>query len=549
MSATSSASPDVRRPRHAAGASLRLVERLHEIVAGINAGLPLDDVLGRVCATAAELLDADLVAFLLADGDRWRPLVRRGGQDVERWAPVVVSPNDWVTQLVRDGEGWCAFPVDDVSPVVDGILRAGLPEAGAGMAVVARAPGQAAGALVTVYADATRTPRPAELDVLVLLAEHAGVAISAAHSSAEVARGRRHQGVLADATVDGLAVLDRTGRVLQWNRAAARLTGLTAEQVVGKPPPFPVSEPGQVVDHRLGGGRWLEVLSSAVPESDDLVVEFRDVSQEKELEHAKDAFLATVGHELRTPVTAIQGFSSTLLRRWHDLSDPGRQAAVEVVAERSAALAALVDKIVLGSAISLGQAEVTGEPVDLGRVLAEVLAERPAGDLRHDVILDVADTAPAALADPRSLTEIVTQLVDNAVKFSPDGGDVLVRAWDDGARVGISVIDHGIGVDPVDRDRVFELFYQSGTGDRRRFGGMGLGLYIVRQLVRSFGGEVAVYGMPGGGTEVRVSLVRAGAAQPMPWPSSCYVNDLTEGKDQPVLTEGKDRQDRCETEA
>lgn len=541
MSATSSAtSADVRGPRHAAGDSLRLVERLHEVVAGIGAGLPLDDVLERICATAAELLDADLVAFLLADGDKWRPLVLRGGHGAERWAPVVVSPTDWVTQLVRDGEGWCAFPVDDVSPVVDGILRAGLPEAGAGMAAVARAPGQAVGALVTVYADSSRTPKPAELDVLVLLAEHAGVAISTAHSSAEVARGRRHQGVLADATVDGLAVLDRTGRVLQWNRAAARLTGLSAEQVIGKPPPFPVSEPGQVIDHRLGGGRWLEVLSSAVPDSDDVVVEFRDVSQEKELEHAKDAFLATVGHELRTPVTAIQGFSSTLLRRWHDLSDSGRQAAVEVVAERSAALAELVDKIVLGSAISLGQAEVAREPVDLGQVLADVLAELPSTDPRHHVILDVADTAPSALADRRSLGEIVAQLVDNAVKFSPDGGDVLVRAWDDGGCVGISVIDHGIGVDPADLDRIFELFYQSGTGDRRRFGGMGLGLYIVRQLVRSLGGEVAAYGMPSGGTEVRVSLRRATASQPVPWPSSRYVNDLTAGKDLP---------DRCETEA
>lgn len=541
MSATRSAtSADVRRPRHGAGDSLRLVERLHEIVTGINAGLPLDDVLERVCATARELLDADLVALLIADGDAWQPLVLRGGHGAERWAPVVVSPTDWVTQLVRDGEGWCAFPVDDVSPVVDGILRAGLPEAGAGMATVARVPGQAVGALVVVYADATRTPKPDELDVLVLLAEHAGVAISTAHSSAEVARGRRHQGVLADATVDGLAVLDRTGRVLQWNRAAARLTGLTAEEVIGKQPPFPVSEPGHVVDHRLGGGRWLEVVSSAVPDSDDLVVEFRDVSQEKELEHAKDAFLATIGHELRTPVTAIQGFSSTLLRRWNDLSDSGRQAAVEVVAERSAALAALVDKIVLGSAVSLGQAEITGEPVDLGGLLTDVLAELPTPDPRHHVILDVADTAPSALADRRSLTEIVTQLLDNALKFSPDGGDVLVRAWDDGARVGISVIDHGIGVDPADLDRIFELFYQSGTGDRRRFGGMGLGLYIVRQLVRSLGGEVAAYGMPSGGTEVRVSLKRATAAQPLPWPSSCYVNDLTLGKDE---------QDRCETEA
>lgn len=509
MSATSDAAfTPLHAPRHAAAGGLRLVERLHEVVACINSDAGIDTVLQRICAAALDLVDADLSMFLRLDGRHWRPTVVRRDQATLACDHVPVHGDDWVAQLVRDGGGWCAFPVDDVSPVVAGVVDAVMPAAGTGMVAAVRASGQAHGALVVVYADGKRTPEPAEIDVLVLLAEHAGVAVTHAKSSAEMVRGQQHQHVIVEATEDGLAVLDGDGLVLQWNRSAVRLTGVPADEVVGKPPPFPVSEPGQVLDHRLPSGRWLEILTSTVPESDDLVVEFRDVSSAKELERAKDLFLATAAHELRTPVTAIHGFASTLLHRWEDLADTGRRSAVEVVAERSAALASVVDKVVVGSTVAGQDAEVSPESLDLVVVLGEILAGQVLPPGQHRVVLDVPDEAPLARGDSRAVAEIVRQLLENAVKFSPDGGDVVIRLWNDDAHVGFTVRDEGIGIDPADHDRVFELFYQGCAGDRRRFGGLGLGLYIVRQLVRAQGGTVSTSPAAGRGTEMRVGLPR-----------------------------------------
>lgn len=508
MSATSNAAAaPVHHARHAA-TGLRLVEGLHQVVTGINAGLDLDAVLERICATAADLVDADLGVFLRLDGAHWRPTVARRGASGEAWEHAAAQDDDWLTQLIRDGGDWCAFPVDDVSPIMADLVRVALPEARTGMVAAARTSAHARGALAVVYGDSRRTPEPAEIDVLVLLAQHAGVALAMADSSAELARGRRHQHVIIDATADGLAVLDGDDRVLQWNRSAARLTGLSSDEVTGKPPPFPISEPGQVLDHRLPTGRWVEIISSTVPGSDDLVVEFRDVSQAKELERARDLFLATAAHELRTPVTAIWGFSSTLLRRWEDFSDTGRRAAVEVVADRSAALATLVDKVVLGTTVNGEEPELTVEPVDLAAALGEILREYALPSDKHRIVFDVSEPSSPASCARRALPEIVNQLLDNAVKFSPEGGDVVIHVWDESDRVGFSVSDQGVGVDADDLAQMFDLFYQGGSGDRRRFGGLGLGLYIVRQLVRAQHGSVAARQLAGRGTEISVCLPR-----------------------------------------
>lgn len=507
MSATSDAAAHrVRHPRHAATGRLRLVESLHEVVSCIGSGLDLDVVLQRICRTAAELVDADLGVFLQLEGSYWRPTVVGRSTTEDRWGARVALEDDWLTQLVRDDGDWCAFPVDDVSPIMVEVVSLALPSASSAMAAAARTSATTQGALAVVYGDSRRTPEAAEIDVLMLLAQHAGIALNNANSSAEMIRGKQHQHVIVDATSDGLAVLDGAGRVLQWNRAAARLTGLSSEVAAGKPPPFPVSEPGQVLDHRLPTGRWVEIISSYVPDSDDIVVEFRDVSQVKELERAREVLLSTAAHELRTPVTAIQGFSSTLLQRWEELSDAGRRAAVEVVADRSAALAGLVDKVVLGVTVGGEEPEVVTEPVDLATALGEILSDNPVPADERRIVFDVSQPCQPARCDRRALPEIVNQLLENAVKFSPDGGDVSIRVWDDGTQVGFSVRDNGIGIEDTDLPHVFDLFYQGGTGDRRRFGGLGLGLYIVRQLVRAQHGSVAVSRPMDGGSELTVCL-------------------------------------------
>jgi signal transduction histidine kinase len=236
------------------------------------------------------------------------------------------------------------------------------------------------------------------------------------------------------------------------------------------------------------------------------VLDFRDITAAKELEEAKDLFLATTSHELRTPITVVQGFASTLASRWDKLADADRRAAVQTIAERAGSLARLVEQLLLGSRAGADQLQVSNGPFDLAGLLrGAVVAFRPLSD-RHTIGIDIADDLPQANGDPMATDIIIGQLLENAFKYSPEGGAVTVQARPDGEAIVVEVTDQGIGIPPEDRERVFERFMQGETGDRRRFGGIGLGLYIVRQLAKAQDGEIAADGHDGGGTVMRLRL-------------------------------------------
>src|SRR6185437_14214043 len=184
-------------------------------------------------------------------------------------------------------------------------------------------------------------------------------------------------------SADGIAVLDEDGLVKQWNPAAHRITGMPASEVMGAAPPFPLPEPGERRTHRLDSGRWLDVLCTAFGDGSERVVDFRDVTAAKELEEAKDLFLATTSHELRTPITVVQGFASTLASRWDKLSDTERRTAVQTIAERAGSLGQLVEQLLLGSRAGADQITVTNGAFDLAQLLrGAAVAFRPLSE-RH----------------------------------------------------------------------------------------------------------------------------------------------------------------------
>ena len=350
-----------------------------------------------------------------------------------------------------------------------------------------------------------------ELELLELLAGHAGVALTNAMAFEEVVRQRAHERAVIDASADGIAVLDPDGLIRQWNPAAHKLTGMSADEVAGRPPPFPVPDPGgPTLTYRLPGGRWLEVMCNGLNGKQEQVVDFRDVTAAKELEEAKDLFLATTSHELRTPITVVQGFASTLASRWDKLSDAERRTAVQTIAERAGSLGQLVEQLLLGSRAGADQLTVTNGAFDLAQLLrGAAVAFRPLSE-RHMLTADIPDDLPQAYGDMTATDVIVGQLLENAFKYSPGGGTVTVRARPSGEWIEVTVDDEGIGIAPGDHERIFERFVQGEAGDRRRFGGIGLGLYIVRQLARAQGGEVAASSPAGGGTRMMLQLRRAG---------------------------------------
>ena len=286
---------------------------------------------------------------------------------------------------------------------------------------------------------------------------------------------------------------------------------MSAAAVLGKAPPFPLPEAGATLTYQLPNNRWIDVICTELDGRDEQVVDFRDVTAAKQLEEAKDLFLATTSHELRTPITVVQGFASTLANRWDKLLDTDRRSAVQTIAERAQSLARLVDQLLVGSRAVTERLIVTHAPFDLATMLRNTaVVFQPLSD-KHTLRAELPDDLPLAYGDSGATDSIVSQLIENAVKYSPDGGTITVGARADGEQIEVTVADRGIGIAPGDTDRVFDRFFQGEAGDRRRFGGIGLGLYIVRQLARAQGGDVTAAAREGGGTVMRLTLRRAAA--------------------------------------
>lgn len=319
-------------------------------------------------------------------------------------------------------------------------------------------------------------------------------------------------GSVAAAVPEGLAVVDAAGRIRAWNPAAEEITQGASRDLLYQALPFPIPVPGQVNEHKLGNGRWVEARCATL-DDDRRVVTFHDVTDARRQEEAQNLFLATASHELRTPLTIVRGYAETLVTRWDQLDETGRRSAAEVIVARSRQLAALVDRLLSGDQAEANRLPIA-HPFDLRVALLGALAGAPPSEDRHQLRTDLPAALPAVVGDPASIPTIVTELLTNAYKYSPDGGEVTVTAGTDPLTVWFRVADRGVGVPPEQVESVFTRFWQVDRGDQRRFGGVGLGLYIIRQLLDRQGGWVTLRPRPGGGSVLEVRWRRADAPAP-----------------------------------
>ena len=482
-----------------------LGERLAAVVADVNTELDADRVLQRICDGVRELCGAPASGFVTS---------------IDGVATVRAQsglPRDFVGRTFPGDEGAIAQMLQSRTTIVAEFealprtaqLSSEVADAVPGLHTVVAVPtiggGEVRGALYAVFGEADGRPSQATIDVLELLAGHVGAALRNAETHTELRRQQAHEQAVVAATADGMAVIDSDGLVTSWNPAAEQLTGVTRSEALGQPIPLPLGLPGELVDHRLEDGRWVEVLASPLPTGEH-VVTFRDVSKPKALEHAKDLFLATTSHELRTPLTVIKGFTSTLRDRWEDLSPQVRGEALEAVSDRTDALIRLVDHLLLSARANAEQQSVRRVPVDLGPLLQRAVLSFSAISEDHPVLLDMAPDLPLVLADETALDQALSQLLENAIKYSPTGGAVEITAELRAGRVVIGVSDRGVGLPPGAEAAVFERFHQAHGGDRRAFGGVGLGLHIVQTLAESIGATASAHRRDGGGATFEISL-------------------------------------------
>jgi PAS domain S-box-containing protein len=343
--------------------------------------------------------------------------------------------------------------------------------------------------------------------------------LQAAEETAQaLAREREQEARVLAAVGDGIALVDVYGIVRVWNPAAEEITGLRAERVVGESLADAVPDLVAVTERLAGKGAsrsetvpvdvsgrelWLSIV--AVRTTDGVVYAFRDLTAEHRLEQAKTELVATVSHELRTPLTAVHGAAKTLLRRHDELDASQRFKLLAMLETQTERLSHLADEFLVASRLETGELPVAAEPVDaveLTRETIEAIRARAPGGIELRGNPDV----PPVQGDPDKLRQVLVNLLDNAIKYSPSARPISVSIARRNGRIRIAVRDRGLGIPEAEQDRVFEKFYRVDPALNRAPGGTGLGLYISRELVRRMGGEIGLRSAEGKGSTFFVEL-------------------------------------------
>jgi PAS domain S-box-containing protein len=385
------------------------------------------------------------------------------------------------------------------------------------LCVPVMAHGEVLAALTFVTAESGRRFSESDLRTAEELALRVAAVIETAKLYEEVEQ--RAQAARALETIaDGVVLLDRDERVLLWNHAAEAITGIPAADILGLPaaealPGYTDNVAAVDVDGRPQtvpleiSGREMWLSFSAVRFDDGTVYAFRDLTEERVLEQMRSDFVATVSHELRTPLAAIYGAAVTLRREDLDLGEEMRGRLLDVVAEESDRLAQIVNDVLLASHLDSGQLQLRIETVDAAKV-TESVVDAAKTHLPHGITLSVeaSKRLPPVAADEQQLRQVLVNLVENAVKYSPDGGPVAVKVTTGDRGIRWAVSDQGLGIPASERRRVFEKFYRLDPNMTRGIGGTGLGLYICRELVRRLEGRIWVEDNKGKGSTFFVEL-------------------------------------------
>jgi len=317
---------------------------------------------------------------------------------------------------------------------------------------------------------------------------------------------------------DGVLLLDRSGVVRLWNPAAEGITAIRAGDIVGRAaddaipgwqeavdsvPITAAPDPGHpevvIPLETANGERWIAI--AGVQFFGGTVYAFRDLTDVRRLEELKASFIATASHELRTPLAAVYGAAQTLLRHDFALDEGGRDRFISLIADESERLGRIVNEILLASQLDAGRLDLDAEPFDAAELVERVIeATRAYAPPGVNVEGRVADELPLVEADRDKVRQVLVNLVENAIKYSPDGGSVQVGVESQEENVLFLVRDEGLGIPSDEQGRVFEKFYRVDPQMTRGVGGTGLGLYICNELVSRMGGHIWLESKAGEGS-------------------------------------------------
>ena len=501
----------------------------------LASSLDYNHTLGQVAQLSVPgLADWCTVDVVGPDGEIERLAVAHQDPDKVRWAyelqeryPPDPDAPTGVTHVLRTGEPefFPFLPEELLEEAIgdDEELRRIVDELGlkSTICVPLIARGRTLGAVTLIAAETHPPYTQADFELAKELARRAAVAVDNARLYREAERGANAARALAF-VADGVALLDTEGRVRHWNPAAAAITGVDEDEAIGRQvaevvpawdaltahvplvPPGGAARPVTVPIVLEGRERWVTV--SGVDFGDGTVYALQDVTEEHALEKTRSDFVATASHELRTPLAAVYGAVRTLRRDDVQLTEADRAQFLEMIESEATRLARIVDQILLAGQLDADAVELEVTECDPEQVAAGVI-ESAAIHVPQTISLDLsADGSEPIRCDENKLRQVLVNLVDNAVKYSPGGGRVELRVRSSNGSCLIEVADEGLGIPDDERERIFEKFYRLDPQQTQGVGGSGLGLYICRELVERMNGSLRVESEPGKGSRFTVDL-------------------------------------------
>lgn len=334
-----------------------------------------------------------------------------------------------------------------------------------------------------------------------------------------------------ESVADGVYVVDNNRHIVLWNKAAEKITGFSEKEMLGQICTKTVTESGEgcgiecapvcdiaaqldskassigyeVLTRKKNGEKiWLSVSAAPTHDPDGniagVVHVFRDISEYKEIDRMKSDFVATVSHELRTPLTSILGFSKTLLRNDVRFPEYSRDSFLEEIVKEGERLARLIEDLLSVSRIEAGNLQMDLKPSDAAPTVHQVVKSVSQLSSIHNFIVNVPDGLRQVQIDADKLYQVLLNLLVNAIKYSPEGGKVVISAGEEEDCVRFMVMDEGIGISSEHLPHIFERFYRVEEGERKGAPGTGLGLYVSKNLIEEMGGRIWVESIEGKGS-------------------------------------------------
>jgi PAS domain S-box-containing protein len=358
--------------------------------------------------------------------------------------------------------------------------------------------------------------------VLQSFADQAAIAVNNARLYQQVNHEKRRLDAILEFGADGVAIMDAAHHISTFNRTLSDLVGIDAAETVGKrfeevlvlvnkragktleeaeAQGWPLATGGTLFvesDLRRTDGKLVPVEIKFAPLFDaqgglaNIIADVHDLTRLRMADEMKNTFISAVSHELKTPVALIKGYASTMRRQDANWDEKTVRDSLQVIEEESDRLAELIDNLLDASRAQAGNFKLARVELDIDALINRVIGKLQPQTSTHTLVADVPNDLPLVFADEARITQVLNNLVSNAIKYSPSGGQIRVTSSVTPDTVVIGVSDEGPGISQEDQERLFDRFYRTESAVRKSIPGTGLGLYLCRSIVEAHGGKIWV---------------------------------------------------------